>query len=94
MLCSNAIMINLMGDLWFDHHGQYREPDWNAVLEQVGAVLHLYGKDEARVGRKMGHINVLADSFDAAVQTVRSIAARLNHSRVLHWPGFGDTGSV
>jgi len=46
-----AVMWNLLGDLWADG-----DPDWSFVLATPGAHLHLYGKKEARVGRKMGHI--------------------------------------
>jgi 5-(carboxyamino)imidazole ribonucleotide synthase len=36
--------------------------------------LHLYGKDDARVGRKMGHITALADTVDEAA--AKALAAR------------------
>jgi len=49
-------MVNLLGDLWADG-----EPDWSSVLEHPDAKLHLYGKHQARPGRKMGHLSVLAD---------------------------------
>lgn len=61
ILCP-SIMLNLLGELWFDEQGQYREPDWQALLAIPGVSLHLYGKQQARQGRKMGHVNVLADS--------------------------------
>ncbi|MEO6322376.1 MAG: 5-(carboxyamino)imidazole ribonucleotide synthase, partial [Polaromonas sp.] len=51
---SPAIMLNLLGDVWFDAQGQARTPDWQSVLALPGAHLHLYGKTEARPGRKMG----------------------------------------
>ena len=51
------------------------EPDWSAVLAHPGAHLHLYGKDEARMGRKMGHVNIVADTLDAA----REQAAAIGH---------------
>lgn len=66
-------MVNLLGDLWRD--GQ--EPDWRAVLSHPNAKLHLYGKREARPGRKMGHYNVLADTPAAASQAARTIQSRL-----------------
>jgi 5-(carboxyamino)imidazole ribonucleotide synthase len=56
-LHSPAAMINLLGDIWL-RQGQSREPDWNAVLSVPGTHLHLYGKAQARVGRKMGHLNI------------------------------------
>ncbi|MGB0867886.1 MAG: 5-(carboxyamino)imidazole ribonucleotide synthase, partial [Granulosicoccaceae bacterium] len=51
----SAAMLNLLGDAWVDG-----DPDWPGVLALSHSALHLYGKAEARAGRKMGHINVLA----------------------------------
>jgi 5-(carboxyamino)imidazole ribonucleotide synthase len=61
MVAPAAAMVNLLGDRWANG-----EPNWAAVLAHPDAALHLYGKAEARPGRKMGHITVLADSVDAA----------------------------
>ncbi|MEJ7930388.1 5-(carboxyamino)imidazole ribonucleotide synthase [Ramlibacter sp. AN1015] len=60
---SPAVMLNLLGDLWFpgdagEAADAAREPDWAAVLALPGMHLHLYGKAEARRGRKMGHLTV------------------------------------
>lgn len=49
-------MVNLLGDLWSDG-----EPDWAAALAEPAAHLHLYGKFDARPGRKMGHLSVVGD---------------------------------
>jgi 5-(carboxyamino)imidazole ribonucleotide synthase len=57
-LHSSAVMLNLLGDLWFDAQGQERTPPWNEVLALPGAHLHLYGKAGARRGRKMGHLTL------------------------------------
>ena len=57
---SSAVMLNLLGDIWFDPSGLQREPDWAAVLALPGAHLHLYGKREPRRGRKMGHLTFTA----------------------------------
>lgn len=70
-----AAMANLLGDLW-----QAGEPDWPAVLRLPGIRLHLYGKQEARPGRKMGHLTALADSAAAAAQQVRQ-ARQLLHGK-------------
>ena len=61
---SPAIMLNLLGDLWFDSAGQARSPAWEPVLALPGAHLHLYGKLEARKGRKMGHLTLTGASID------------------------------
>lgn len=65
-----AAMANLLGDLWRDG-----EPDWAAALAIPGVKLHLYGKQSARKGRKMGHITALASTVEDAVANV--VAARL-----------------
>ncbi|MDP3131524.1 MAG: 5-(carboxyamino)imidazole ribonucleotide synthase [Burkholderiaceae bacterium] len=57
---SPAVMLNLLGDLWFAADGSERSPAWDAVLALPGTHLHLYGKLEARRGRKMGHLNITA----------------------------------
>jgi 5-(carboxyamino)imidazole ribonucleotide synthase len=64
-----AAMVNLLGDLWDEG-----EPDWAAALAFPGAMLHLYGKGDPRPGRKMGHVTVLADTVDEAVE--KALAAR------------------
>jgi 5-(carboxyamino)imidazole ribonucleotide synthase len=71
---SPAIMLNLLGDIWFDAHGQSRTPDWQAVLCLPGTHLHLYGKLDARPGRKMGHLNITGADV-AGVQAVARQAA-------------------
>jgi 5-(carboxyamino)imidazole ribonucleotide synthase len=58
-LHSPAAMINLLGDVWLPH-GQPQEPDWARLLAIPGTRLHLYGKEQARPGRKMGHLNITA----------------------------------
>jgi 5-(carboxyamino)imidazole ribonucleotide synthase len=68
---SAAIMLNVLGDLWW-RDGQERTPDWAAVLALPGTHLHLYGKESARAGRKMGHLTVTA----ATAQQARDIALR------------------
>jgi 5-(carboxyamino)imidazole ribonucleotide synthase len=63
-----AVMINLLGDLWFADVKATapREPDWFQVLRHPQAKLHLYGKTEARRGRKMGHVTILGESVEEA----------------------------
>lgn len=58
-------MANLLGDLW-----ENGEPDWMAVCSLPEVKLHLYGKREARPGRKMGHVTALADTPEAAATLV------------------------
>jgi len=72
---SPAIMLNLLGDLW-GRTGPTAAPDWAAVLALPGTHLHLYGKQQARPGRKMGHLNVTGASIDQ-VRAVALQAAKI-----------------
>jgi len=68
-----AAIANLLGDLWREG----APPDWAAALEVPGVSLHLYGKREARPGRKMGHLSAVGDSPEQAAERVRLAFARL-----------------
>jgi len=81
---SPAIMLNLLGDLWFDAQGKEHTPDWQAVLALPGAHLHLYGKLHARAGRKMGHLNITGADVASVQATARRAAA------ILGLPGLED----
>ena len=67
-------MLNLLGDLWFPGGAeQPRTPAWAEVLALPGAHLHLYGKAEARPGRKMGHLTFTgATAEDARAMALRA----------------------
>jgi 5-(carboxyamino)imidazole ribonucleotide synthase len=77
-LHSAAVMLNLLGDLWHgsDADAAANAPDWARVLALPGTHLHLYGKHEARAGRKMGHLNITAES-PAQAREVALEAARV-----------------
>lgn len=60
LLQGRASMVNLLGDLW-----EKGEPKWAALDAIPGAKLHLYGKPDARPGRKMGHYTVVGEAADA-----------------------------
>ena len=62
-----SAMANLLGDLW-----QNGEPDWERAIAVSDLKLHLYGKQEARVGRKMGHLTVMADTPDEAAKKAKA----------------------
>ena len=74
---SAAVMLNLLGDLWFTQSDTAQTPPWDAVLALPGAHLHLYGKQEAKRGRKMGHLNLTAATPEAARATALQAAALL-----------------
>ena len=70
-LLSPVVMINLLGDVWGDS-----QPAWESLLCRPEVKLHLYGKKEARPGRKMGHFNVLSEDLGQAI----AIALQCKHS--------------
>ncbi len=83
MTAPAAAMVNLLGDLWFRPNvdgslGDPVEPDWAAALADPDATLHLYGKTEARPGRKMGHLTVTADSPTAAAERASELRRLLS----------------
>jgi 5-(carboxyamino)imidazole ribonucleotide synthase len=71
-LLTSVVMTNLLGDLW-----SRGDPDWEPVFHEPQAKLHLYGKQEARPGRKMGHINCLAEDTEGALEIAKSIRKQL-----------------
>ena len=72
-MLSPVVMTNLLGDIWNDG-----EPQWQNVLNESQAHLHLYGKKNARPGRKMGHINCLAADVEQALATTARIRTALS----------------
>jgi 5-(carboxyamino)imidazole ribonucleotide synthase len=77
-LHSPCVMLNLLGDLWLPGDGSgARSPPWHEVLALPGAHLHLYGKLEPRVGRKMGHLTLTGASAEAVRATARRAASLL-----------------
>lgn len=77
-LRSPTVMMNLLGNVWEYAGGS---PDWGAVLAMPRTHLHLYGKSEYRVGRKMGHITVTGDTVQEAFKVAtaaRDVAGRLS----------------
>jgi len=72
-LLSPVVMINLLGDLWQDK----KPPAWEKLFAHANAKLHLYGKREARPGRKMGHYNILATELEQALQLAMAIKQQL-----------------
>ena len=62
-----AAMANLLGELWADG-----EPNWAAACRNPDVKLHLYGKDEPRPGRKMGHLTAMGRTVEEAMDRVLS----------------------
>ena len=63
----SAAMANLLGDLW-----EQGTPNWALALALPNLNLHLYGKDDARAGRKMGHLTALAETPEEALKLVQA----------------------
>jgi 5-(carboxyamino)imidazole ribonucleotide synthase len=75
---SPSVMLNILGDVWFEGaSSQAREPAWDQVLALPGANLHLYGKDDPRRGRKMGHLTFVAATLDEAQRQLQAACAIL-----------------
>ncbi len=75
-LHSPAVMLNILGDLWFREGNEPTEPPWDEILALPGAHLHLYGKTSARRGRKMGHLTVTAaTATEARAAALRACAS-------------------
>ncbi len=70
-LLTPVVMVNLLGDIW------QPEPAWAGLLAHPNIQLHLYGKAEARPGRKMGHFNCLASSVTEALDLAEQARAGL-----------------
>ena len=61
-----VVMTNMLGDLWINKSDVMSQPKWQSILENNSSKLHLYGKVEARKGRKMGHYCTMANSTEDA----------------------------
>lgn len=70
-LHSPSIMLNLLGDIWLTYNGV---PPWDKVLALPGTHLHLYGKLDAKPGRKMGHLNITGKTADEVRATAWAAA--------------------
>ena len=69
-LLTPVVMVNLLGDLW--------DPNWSFILDHPGIKLHLYGKKEARPGRKMGHFNALDVNLENAIEKAEQVFEALS----------------
>jgi len=72
---SSAVMVNLLGDVWPE--GENLEPEWQLALNNPQLKMHLYGKHQARMGRKMGHFTVINVSRDEAIKQAMQARAEL-----------------
>ncbi len=77
-LHSAAVMLNVLGDVWFANSDKAQTPDWAAVTALPGVHLHLYGKTSARKGRKMGHITVTGTQIDEVRARANQVCGMLS----------------
>lgn len=71
---SAVTMVNVLGDLW---NNKDEQPDWSRIMSD-NVKLHLYGKHQARAGRKMGHFNVLAEKGEETLATAKKSFIKLS----------------
>ena len=71
----NAVMLNLLGDLWLKN-GEIKTPNFKE-LEGPGINIHLYGKNQPRSGRKMGHITVVGEKIENLINKAEEIRLKL-----------------
>lgn len=77
-LTSAAVMVNILGDVWFESDGKTRRtPHWECLLTDPAAKLHLYGKAEPRVGRKMGHYTLVGNDVSVVLDRARVLKQAL-----------------
>jgi len=73
-----TVMVNILGDAWSWRDGAVvAAPNWEVILAEPSARLHLYGKPAPRPGRKMGHFTLQGPDLEALVQRARQLQARL-----------------
>ena len=75
ILEKNAVMLNLLGDLWLKN-GEVKTPNFSEI-EGPSINIHLYGKNQPRAGRKMGHITVVGENTEDLIIKVEEIRSKL-----------------
>jgi 5-(carboxyamino)imidazole ribonucleotide synthase len=71
----NAVMLNLLGDLWLKN-GEPKTPNFEEI-KGSGINIHLYGKNQPRSGRKMGHITVIGEKLEDLIYKAEEIRLKL-----------------
>lgn len=74
---SPAVMVNLLGDIWPTDTKDNKTPEWALAFNMPQLKMHLYGKHEARAGRKMGHFTIVHTSRDDAIKLAMQARAEL-----------------
>jgi 5-(carboxyamino)imidazole ribonucleotide synthase len=72
---SNSIMINLLGEKGYKGAAVY--VGLQEVLEIEGVYIHLYGKKFTKPFRKMGHITIMDDDRQKAIEKARFVQKKI-----------------
>jgi 5-(carboxyamino)imidazole ribonucleotide synthase len=75
-----SVMLNLLGDLWFRKGEKKSEPNFE-IIKSSEISIHLYGKSEPRIGRKMGHLTILG----LEKQSVEDVIRKAESIRKIIW---------
>lgn len=76
-LHSHAVMVNILGDSWL-YRGKQEIPAWDKAFAHGNLKMHLYGKQEPRKGRKMGHFTVIGDDAEAVLNAAKVARSELH----------------
>ena len=74
---SKAVMVNILGDSWL-YSGKQEEPAWDKAYAHGHLKMHLYGKQEPRKGRKMGHFTVIGEDVQAVLNAAKVARSELH----------------
>ena len=79
-LLSPVVMTNLLGEIWGDEESIKKgsQPKWEELFNDSLSKLHLYGKLEARKGRKMGHFCTLGNNLKESETNARVVFTKLH----------------
>lgn len=69
-----AVMLNILGA----RNGSANPQGFDEIAKEEGTYVHLYGKHETRIGRKMGHVTVVAPTVSKAREKAEKIRPRVN----------------
>ena len=65
----SAVMLNLVGDE--NYYGKVFYENLDLVFKTNSANLHIYGKEETRPNRKMGHVTIICNKFEDAYEKAK-----------------------
>ena len=66
-----SAIVNILGEEGYNGNAKYE--GLNTVLEMENVFVHLYGKNQTKTGRKMGHVTILHKDFTNLVHRAHAI---------------------